>query len=101
MSRKGLRQANIVIIGDGIIGSAAAYFLANRGVGADVIVIEPDPTYARAATPAAAGGIRRLMSRSENIQMSQFSIDFYANITYECCRYRYLQFPAFHPENGR
>ncbi len=69
---------DIIIIGGGIVGSAAACFLARSGVAGNVTVIEPDPSYAKAATPAGAGGVRRLMSRPENIQMSQFSLDFYA-----------------------
>ncbi len=77
------QRAGFVIIGGGIIGSACAYFLAKRGLGTETIVIEADPSYARASTPAAAGGIRRLMSRPENILMSQFSLDFYANIAAE------------------
>ncbi len=69
---------DVVLIGGGIMGSAAAYFLAASGKAGNVAVIEPDPTYARAATPAGAGGVRRLMCRPENIRMSQFSLDFYA-----------------------
>ncbi|MEM8744258.1 MAG: FAD-dependent oxidoreductase [Pseudomonadota bacterium] len=71
-------KSDIVIIGGGIIGSAAAYFLAAAGVDS-VTVIEPDATYEKAATPAGAGGVRRLMSRPENIRMSQFSLDFFAD----------------------
>jgi glycine/D-amino acid oxidase-like deaminating enzyme len=72
-------QSDIAIIGGGIIGSAAAYFLAASGAAGTVTVIEPDPTYERASTPAGAGGVRRLMSRPENIRMSQFSLDFFAS----------------------
>ncbi len=71
-------KSDIVIIGGGIMGSAAAYFLAVSGEAGDVTVIEPDPAYAKASTSAGAGGVRRLMSRPENIRMSQFSLDFYA-----------------------
>jgi glycine/D-amino acid oxidase-like deaminating enzyme len=67
---------DVAIIGGGAIGCAAAYFLKQRGVGR-VCVIEPDPTYALAATPLATGGCRRLFSCPENILMSMFSIDFY------------------------
>jgi FAD-dependent oxidoreductase domain-containing protein 1 len=42
-----------------------------------VCVLEPDPTYAKAATPVATGGCRRLFARPENIRMSQFSIEFF------------------------
>ena len=67
---------SVAIIGGGAIGSAAAYFL--RQAGADrVCMIEPDPTYSKAATPLATGGCRRLFSLPENIEMSKFSIDFF------------------------
>ena len=67
---------DVAIIGGGAIGCAAAYFLKLAGV-SRVCVIEPDPTYAKAATPVATGGCRRLFSRPENIRMSQFSIEFF------------------------
>lgn len=70
------RQYDVAIIGGGVIGCAAAYFLKLAGV-ARICVIEPDPTYAKAATPLATGGCRRLFARPENIRMSQFSIDFF------------------------
>ena len=72
-------KSDIIIIGGGIMGSAAAYFLGIAGRAGAVTVIEPDPTYTKASTPAGAGGVRRLMCRPENIRMSQFSLDFYAN----------------------
>lgn len=71
-------KADIAIIGGGIIGSAAAYFLAADGRAGEVVVLEPDPSYTRATTPQAAGGVRRLFSLPENIRMSVFSLDFYA-----------------------
>ncbi len=67
---------DVVIIGGGVIGCAAAYFLKLAGV-ASVCVVEPDPTYARAATPVATGGCRRLFALPENIRMSQYSIAFF------------------------
>jgi glycine/D-amino acid oxidase-like deaminating enzyme len=66
----------VAIIGGGVIGSAAAFFLKKAGVGR-VCVIEPDPLFSKAATPLATGGCRRLFSCPENIEMSKFSIDFF------------------------
>jgi len=66
---------DVAIIGGGVIGCAAAYFLRTAGVDR-ICVIEPDSTYAKAATPVATGGCRRLFSLPENIRMSQFSIEF-------------------------
>ena len=66
----------VAIVGGGVTGCAAAYFLEAAGVDR-VVVIEPDPTYAKAATPVATGGCRRLFALPENIRMSQFSIAFF------------------------
>jgi glycine/D-amino acid oxidase-like deaminating enzyme len=71
-------QYDVAIIGGGVTGCAAAYFLKQAGA-ARVCVIEPDPTYAKAATPVATGGCRRLFGLPENIRMSQFSIEFLKN----------------------
>lgn len=68
---------DIVIIGGGITGSAAAYFLARSGVAGSVAVIEPDPTYTFATTPQGAGGVRQQFSVAENIEMSQYSLGFF------------------------
>lgn len=66
----------VAIIGGGVMGCAAAHFLKAAGV-ERVCVIEPDPTYAKASTPVATGGCRRLFALPENIRMSQFSIEFF------------------------
>jgi len=67
---------DVAIIGAGATGCATAYFLKAAGV-EKVCVIEPDPTYAKASTPVATGGCRRLFGLPENIRMSQFSIGFF------------------------
>jgi FAD-dependent oxidoreductase domain-containing protein 1 len=78
--RMSLTQYDVAIIGGGVTGCAAAYFLKLAGV-PRICVIEPDPTYAKAATPLATGGCRRLFGRPENIRMSQFSIDFFKSFS--------------------
>ena len=68
---------DVVIIGGGAIGSSVAYYLrAHPGAGT-VAVVERDPTYWLASTPRASGGVRRLFSLPENIQLSQYSIRFF------------------------
>jgi FAD-dependent oxidoreductase domain-containing protein 1 len=72
---------DVVILGGGAMGSATAYFLArlsDRSL--KVAVVEPDPTYARAATALAAGGIRQQFSTPENIVMSQYGYGFLSAI---------------------
>ncbi len=67
---------DVCIVGGGIMGLSTAVFLKRLDPGIAVCVVEPDPTYAFASTTLAAGGARRLFSRPENIEMSNFSIDF-------------------------
>jgi FAD-dependent oxidoreductase domain-containing protein 1 len=70
-------RTDVVIIGCGAIGSAVAYFLKAHDPAIGVTVIERDPGYGLASTPRASGGIRRLFSLPENIELSQYSIAFF------------------------
>lgn len=67
---------DVAVIGGGIMGSSVAYFLKELDPSISVCVIEPDPTYEFCSTLRASGGARRLFSCPENIDMSNFSIDF-------------------------
>jgi threonine dehydrogenase-like Zn-dependent dehydrogenase len=66
-------RTDVVIIGGGVIGSAAAGFLRHARAAPEVVVLEPDLTYARAASPRASGGIRQLFSCPENVAMSRYT----------------------------
>ena len=70
---------SVVVIGGGIIGSSAAYFLRKSDRGVTVSVIEADSSYEKATTPMGAGGVRQQFSVVENIAQSQYSLDFYKN----------------------
>ena len=68
---------DVAIVGGGVMGSAIAYFLLGpSGYQGRVVVVEKDPTYATAATPRSAGGIRQQFSTPENIAMSSFGAAF-------------------------
>jgi len=70
-------KTDITIIGGGAIGAAVAYFLKLHAPSIAITVVERDPTYALASTPRASGGIRRLFSLPENIELSNYSIPFF------------------------
>src|SRR2546421_12764375 len=70
-------DTDVLIIGGGAIGAAVAYFVKLLDAGAEVAVVERDPTYELASTPRATGGVRRLFSLPENVALSQYSIGFF------------------------
>jgi glycine/D-amino acid oxidase-like deaminating enzyme len=70
-------RSDVLVIGGGAIGAAVAYFVRLLDPGADVIVVERDPSYSLASTPRASGGVRRLFSLAENIELSKYSIGFF------------------------
>ena len=66
---------DVIIIGGGIIGSAAAYYLTKMDHTLKVAVIERDPTYVRASTTLSMSNVRIQFSLKENIQISQYAFE--------------------------
>jgi FAD-dependent oxidoreductase domain-containing protein 1 len=74
-------QPTVAIIGGGIMGSAAAYFLMqDRNFNGTVLVFEPDPSYAYSATVRSAAAIRQQFNVPVNVQLSHFSYQFFKGI---------------------
>lgn len=71
------RTAEVVIVGGGIIGASIAYHLRQDGLSGQVLVLENDTTYARAATPMSMGGIRQQYSAPCNIALARYGVEFY------------------------
>lgn len=70
----------IVIIGGGVIGSAIAYFLTLQQPGCEVLVVERDPTYARASSALSASSIRQQFSTDINVLISAYGIGFLRDV---------------------
>ena len=70
--------ADVVIIGGGIVGSSIAYHLVAAGC-KDVLVIERESAQGKGSTGKSMGGVRAQFSTPVNIQMSLYSIPFYAS----------------------
>ena len=73
-----MQTADVVIIGAGIVGSSIAYHLAANGC-RKVVVLERETSQGKGSTGKSMGGVRAQFSTPVNIQMSLYSIPFYAS----------------------
>jgi len=73
-----MHTAEVVIVGGGIVGSSIAYHLTAAGC-KDVLVIERETAQGKGSTGKSMGGVRAQFSTPVNIQMSLYSIPFYAS----------------------
>jgi sarcosine oxidase subunit beta len=69
--------ADVVIIGGGIVGASIAYHLTESGC-RDVLVLEREAHQGKGSTGKSMGGVRAQFATPVNIQMSLYSIDFFA-----------------------
>ncbi|MGX9134397.1 NAD(P)/FAD-dependent oxidoreductase [Rummeliibacillus sp. JY-2-4R] len=72
-----MKNAEIIIVGGGVMGSSTAYSLRKIGFEGRIIVFEKDPIYEYSSTSRSAGGIRQLYTTAINIQVSRYSLQFY------------------------
>ena len=73
-----MTSVDVVIIGGGIVGSSIAYHLTSAGC-ANVLVVERETAQGKGSTGKSMGGVRAQFSTPVNIQMSLYSIPFYAS----------------------
>jgi len=73
-----MQTAEVVIVGGGIVGSSIAWHLTQAGC-AGVLVIERETAQGKGSTGKSMGGVRAQFSTPVNIQMSLYSIPFYAS----------------------
>jgi FAD-dependent oxidoreductase domain-containing protein 1 len=72
---------DVIIIGGAVMGAAAAYWLTRTAPGLKVLVVERDPSYARAATALSVASVRQQFSDPTNVKISRFGIDFIRNFS--------------------
>ncbi len=67
------KNADVAIVGGGIIGASIAYHLAARGV-KKIVVFEREEALGTGSTAKCAGGVRLQFSTTANVEMSRLSI---------------------------
>jgi len=74
-----MHTAEVVLIGGGIVGSSIAYHLTAAGC-RNVLVLERESAQGKGSTGKSMGGVRAQFATPVNIQMSMYSIPFYATM---------------------
>ena len=64
---------DVIIVGGGVMGCAAAYYLISGDDKLKIAVIERNPTYSRASTTLSMANVRIQFSLKENIQISRYA----------------------------
>jgi sarcosine oxidase subunit beta len=72
-----MQTADVVIIGGGIVGASIAWHLTEAGCH-DVLIVERESHQGKGSTGKSMGGVRAQFATKPNIQMSLYSIPFYA-----------------------
>lgn len=72
-------RVDVLVIGGAVMGASVAFWLTRMAPGLTVRVVEPDPSYARAATALSVASIRSQFSNPVNVKISRFGIDFIRN----------------------
>src|SRR5271167_3599440 len=73
-----MQTADVVIVGGGIVGSSIAWHLTDAGC-CHVLIVERESHQGKGSTGKSMGGVRAQFATPVNIQMSLYSIPFYAS----------------------
>lgn len=67
---------DVVVIGGAVMGAATAFWLTKMQPGLSVLVVEQDPSFARASTALSVASIRAQFSSPVNVAISRYGIGF-------------------------
>src|SRR4051794_23187008 len=78
-----MKNAEIVIIGGGVVGASVAHHLTKRGC-REVVILEREKMLGLGSTGKATGGIRAQFETDINIKLSLYSLEFFRNWDFDC-----------------
>jgi glycine/D-amino acid oxidase-like deaminating enzyme len=70
------QKVDVVIIGGAVMGCSAAYWLTRLQPGLSVLVVERDPSFAKASTALSVASIRQQFTTRVNVEISRFGVGF-------------------------
>lgn len=73
-----MQTADVVVVGGGIVGASIAWHLTDAGC-RNVLIVERESHQGKGSTGKSMGGVRAQFATKPNIQMSLYSIPFYAS----------------------
>ncbi len=71
-----MSNADVVVVGSGVMGAATAYWLTRLQPGLKVTLVESDTRYEKASSSLSASSIRQQFTCPVNIRLSQYGIAF-------------------------
>ena len=74
------QKTDVLVIGGAVMGASVAFWLTRLRPGISVLVVEQDPSFARAATALSVASIRQQFGTAVNVKISRFGIEFIRNI---------------------
>ena len=74
-----MKNYDVVFIGGALMAASTAYTILSENPNMKVLLIEKDPTYRKAATPLAVGGVRQQFSERVNIRLALQSLNTFEN----------------------
>jgi len=74
------KTCDVIIIGGAVMGSSAAFWLSRSNPLLDIIVVEPDPSYAKSSTALSVASVRQQFTNRVNVEISRFGIQFIKNV---------------------
>jgi len=72
-----MHTADVVVVGGGIVGASVAWHLTEAGC-RNVLIVERETHQGKGSTGKSMGGVRAQFATRPNIQMSLYSVPFYA-----------------------
>jgi sarcosine oxidase, subunit beta len=69
------RSADLVVVGGGVVGVAAAFFASRLGL--DIVLVEARPRLATLTTPVAAGAFRLQFDDLEELELVRRSAELF------------------------